>query len=103
MGSMKSMPALSAMRARRKQSGQLADQRSGTLVAERPDEQFAPKTPILSALALYMAMRSSIAAVRANKAFSIMCSQSIFRKKPAPDLIRGGYRFSAENAINSRS
>ena len=23
---------------------------------------------------------------------------SIFRKKPAPDLIRGGYRFSAENA-----
>jgi hypothetical protein len=23
---------------------------------------------------------------------------SIFRKKPAPDAIRGGYRFSAENA-----
>src|ERR1700737_3638473 len=59
---MKSMPAASAMRARRRQSGQLADQRSGTLVAERPDEQFAPKIPILSALALYMAMRSSIAA-----------------------------------------
>src|ERR1700737_3024210 len=59
---MKSMPASSAMRASSRQSGQLADQRSGTLVAERPDEQFAPKIPILSALALYMAMRSSIAA-----------------------------------------
>ena len=27
-----------------------------------------------------------------------MAFWSIFRKKPAPDLIRGGYRFSAENA-----
>jgi hypothetical protein len=26
-------------------------------------------------------------------------SQSIFRQKPAPDLIRGGHRFAAENAI----
>ena len=68
---MKSMPASSAMRARRTQSGQLADQRSGTLVAERPDEQLAPKMPIFSALALYMAMRSCIDAVRASKAFSI--------------------------------
>jgi hypothetical protein len=25
--------------------------------------------------------------------------QSIFRKKPAPDLIRGGHRFSSKNAI----
>jgi hypothetical protein len=58
----------SAMRARRRQSGQLADQRSGTQVAERPDEQFAPNTPILSALALYIAMRSSIEAVRASMA-----------------------------------
>src|SRR5258708_28514531 len=70
MGSMKSTPASSAMRGSRRQSGQLADQRSGTLVAERPDEQFAPKTPIFSALALYMAMRSCIDAVRANKRFS---------------------------------
>src|SRR5712691_3007125 len=68
---MKSMPASSAMRARRRQSGQLADQRSGTMVAERPDEQLAPKMPIFSALALYMAMRSCIDAVRANKTFSI--------------------------------
>ena len=61
---MKSMPASSAMRASRRQSGQLADQRSGTLVAERPDEQFAPKIPIFSALSLYMAMRSRIDAER---------------------------------------
>ena len=61
---MKSMPASSAMRASRRQSGQLADQRSGTLVAERPDEQFAPKIPIFSVLSLYMAMRSRIDAER---------------------------------------
>src|SRR5262245_3838933 len=67
---MKSMPASSAMRARRAQSGQLADQRSGTLVAERPDEQLAPNTPIFSVLALYMAMRSCIDAVRASTMFS---------------------------------
>jgi hypothetical protein len=35
-------------------------------VAERPDEQLAPKMPIFSALALCMAMRSRIDAVRAN-------------------------------------
>src|SRR6266404_7505328 len=63
--------AASAMRARRRQSGQLADHRSGTLVAERPDEQLAPKMPIFSALALYMAMRSRIAAERADTTFSI--------------------------------
>src|SRR5262249_44351008 len=68
---MKSMPASSAMRARRRQSGQLADHRSGTLVAERPDEQLAPKIPIFSALALYMAMRSRIDAERANTMVSI--------------------------------
>src|SRR5262245_60584397 len=64
---MKSSPASSARRARRRQSGQLADQRSGTLVAERPDEQLAPKMPIFSALSLYMAMRSCIDPVRASK------------------------------------
>jgi len=68
---MKSMPAVSAMRAKRRQSGQLADHRSGTLVAERPDEQLAPKMPIFSALALYMAMRSRIDAERADRTFSI--------------------------------
>src|ERR1700704_716231 len=68
---MKSIPASSAMRASRRQSGQLADQRSGTLVAERPDEQLAPKTPIFRALALYIAIRSRINAGRSSKIFSI--------------------------------
>jgi hypothetical protein len=59
------------MRASARQSGQLADQRSGTLVAERPDEQFAPNTPIFSAFPLYMAKRWCIAPVRASKAPSV--------------------------------
>src|SRR5580692_6916874 len=53
---MKSRPASSAISASLRQSGQLADQRSGTLVAERPDEQLAPNSPIFSALPLYMAI-----------------------------------------------
>src|SRR6185312_15515493 len=57
---MKSRPASSAIRASARQSSQLADQRSGTLVAERPDEQLAPNSPIFSALALYIARRSRI-------------------------------------------
>src|ERR1700758_1788765 len=65
---MKSMPAASAMRASARQSGQLADQRSGTKVAERPDEQLAPNSPILSWLALYIAMRSRIDAVGVSAA-----------------------------------
>src|SRR5262245_33394777 len=68
---MKSMPAVSARRASLRQSGQLADQRSGTLVAERPDEQLAPNSPTLSALPLYMAMRSCMDAVRANTGVSL--------------------------------
>ena len=48
------MPASSAMRASRRLSGQLPDQRSGTWVTARPDEQLAPNRPILSALALYI-------------------------------------------------
>src|SRR5271154_1019732 len=57
---MKSRPASSASRASARQSGQLADQRSGTLVADRPDEQFAPKRPIFKALPLYMASRLAV-------------------------------------------
>src|ERR1700677_1976707 len=66
---MKSRPAASASRASARQSGQLADQRSGTLVAERPDEQLAPNSPIFSALPLYMARRSFIEALGASTAF----------------------------------
>src|SRR5512134_2171567 len=56
------------MRASFRQSGQLADHRSGTLVAERPDEQLAPKMPIFSALALYIAARSGNDPVRLSMA-----------------------------------
>jgi hypothetical protein len=35
-------------------------------VAERPDEQLAPNSPTFNALALYMAARSRIDAVRTN-------------------------------------
>src|SRR5262245_51152871 len=52
------MPASSAMRASRRLSGHEPDQRSGTSVTARPDEQFGPNKPIFSALALYMLMRS---------------------------------------------
>src|ERR1700719_1528722 len=76
---MKSIPASSAMRARRRQYGQLADHRSGTLVAERPDEQFAPKITILSAVPLYMAMRSCINAVRANTASQLSHARALTR------------------------
>src|SRR5215472_10915447 len=67
---MKSSPVSSAILAKARQSSQLADQRSGTLVAERPDEQLAPNRPILSALSLYMAMRACIDPGRANTATS---------------------------------
>src|SRR5580700_674020 len=73
MGSMKSSPASSASFASARQSSQLADQRSGTLVAERPDEQLAPNSPILSALSLYMAMRDCMDA--AAGASTVLSSQ----------------------------
>src|SRR6476660_9634135 len=47
---MKSMPASSAILASLRLSGQVPDQRSGTLVTARPDEQLAPNSPIFSAL-----------------------------------------------------
>src|ERR1700722_5132865 len=70
---MKSSPASSASLASARQSSQLADQRSGTLVAERPDEQLAPNSPILSALSLYMAMRDCMDA--AAGASTVLSSQ----------------------------
>src|SRR5580692_7525403 len=63
---MKSSPASSPSFASARQSSQLADQRSGTVVAERPDEQLAPNSPILSALSLYMAIRDCMDAVGAS-------------------------------------
>src|SRR5262245_35640488 len=52
------MPTSSASRASLRLSGQLPDQRSGTSVTARPDEQFAPNSPILSLFALCIDMRS---------------------------------------------
>jgi hypothetical protein len=52
-------------------------------VAERPDEQFAPNTPIFSAFALYMATRSPIDPVRANKAFSFPARRPALRERNA--------------------
>src|SRR5689334_12358846 len=46
------------MRASLRLSGQLPDQRSGTSVTARPDEQFAPNSPILSLFALCIDVRS---------------------------------------------
>src|SRR3984893_11465614 len=65
------MPASSAMRASLTLSGQVPDQRSGTNVTARPDEQLAPNRPILSALPLYMAVRSCMKAVGASMELSI--------------------------------
>src|ERR1041385_8558778 len=55
---MNSMPASSAIFARARQSRQLPDQRSGTIVTARPEEQLAPNRPNLSRFALPICARS---------------------------------------------
>ena len=69
------MPASSAIRASRRQSGQLPDHRSAILVAERPDEQLAPNRPIFSRLPLYIAARSLIDAIRDTAHASLMAQR----------------------------
>src|ERR1700736_4412039 len=71
---MKSRPAASAICASLRLSGQLPDQRSGTRVTARPDEQFAPKSPILSRFALCMARRSAWAAAGASTLYILSVS-----------------------------
>ena len=68
------MPAASPMRASARQSAQLADQRSGTRVAERPDEQLKPNRPSFNALELCIARRSLMddVAGRSSKAGSVV-------------------------------
>ena len=68
------MPAASPMRASARQSAQLADQRSGTRVAERADEQLKPNRPSFNALELCIARRSLIDEVagRSSKAGSVV-------------------------------
>src|SRR5262249_43329552 len=61
------------------------------LVAERPDEQLAPKMPIFSALVLYMAMRSRIDAERANTMVSVRfrsCSSWRVLRPVGPKLLQ---------------
>src|SRR5437764_31648 len=55
---MNSMPARSAICASARQSGQLPDHRSGTIVTARPEEQLAPNRPNLSRFALPICARS---------------------------------------------
>src|SRR5690349_25171732 len=52
------------MRASLRLSAQLPDQRSGTMVTARPDEQLGPNSPILRRLPLYIAARSGVVASR---------------------------------------
>src|SRR5580704_916281 len=84
---MKSRPASSASFASARQSSQLADQRSGTVVADRPDEQLAPNKPILSALPLYMATRDCMDALGASTAISSTISD--FRRRYSIASARG--------------
>src|SRR5436305_10205249 len=87
---MNSMPARSAICARAKQSDQLPDQRSGTIVTARPDEQLAPNKPSLSRFALYIAARSACAIGR-----SIRFSRNAPHPVPLP---AGGERECGCNA-----
>src|SRR5690349_19065707 len=82
------MPASSAMRASRRLSGHEPDQRSGTSVTARPDEQFGPNKPILSALALCMLMRSRMDVWGASKRRSSFIGERRFfmaRRRPSMD------------------
>src|SRR4029077_12910768 len=74
----KALPALAAFRAARRLSGHEPDQRSGTSVTARPDEQFGPNKPIFSALALYMLMRSRIDAWGASKFVPRLVARGFF-------------------------
>src|SRR5262245_7585901 len=90
---MKSIPAASAMRTSRRQSVQLADQRSGTVVAERPDEQLAPNRPILSWLPLYIARRFGNEASRADNVVSTTLRLSL-RGAPISGLPEIGIKYA---------
>src|SRR6476469_1534890 len=73
------MPRSSAMRAILRQSGQVACQRSGTSVAVRAEEQFAPNRPIFKVFLLYISMRWDIdpGSVRAARAAFGTASDSL--------------------------
>ncbi len=60
------MPASSDITASRLLSGQFPDQRSGTSVTARPDEQLEPNRPICSLLLAYIERRDSSEAFRVD-------------------------------------
>src|SRR5579885_52154 len=66
------MPASSAILASRRLSSQLPDHRSGALVTNRPEEQFAPKKPSFSRLQLYIAIRPSMAPFMSSTALLLI-------------------------------
>src|SRR5260370_33398470 len=65
------MRGSSGVGGRGREGGQVGGQGWGTGGGEGPEEELAAKMPILSALGLYMAMRSRIDAERASTAVSI--------------------------------
>src|SRR5712691_7759133 len=73
------MPASSAMRASRRLSGQLPDQRPGTLVTARPDEQLDPNSPICRTLLLCIALRERIDVPGACTAFTSLRRRHVER------------------------
>src|SRR5580698_7226633 len=79
---MKSMPASSAMMASFLLSGQLPDQRSGTSVTARPDEQFGPNRPICNLLPEYIDRRAAREASWAETCGA--CTVSPFIDSPPP-------------------
>src|SRR5581483_1063570 len=99
---MKSRPASSASFASARQSSQLADQRSGTVVALRPDEQLAPKRPILSALSLYMAIRDCMDALRASTASYSLTALPMIYSMFAPPLMASPHDRSARPICRPR-
>src|SRR4051794_35566 len=70
------MPRSSAIRAILRQSGQVACQRSGTNVAVRAEEQFAPNRPIFKVLLLYISMRWDIDPGSVGEAMAAFCTAS---------------------------
>jgi hypothetical protein len=84
---MKSMPAASAMRASRRLSGQVPDQRSGTFVTARPDEQFAPNRPSLSRLPPAADIRSRKEAFAFRECILQSLAGRPFHHKPAAEAL----------------
>ena len=95
---MNSMPASSAILASARLSSQLPVQRSGTSVTARPDEQFEPNRPILSALSLYIAMRSRME-MRGSEGSVLMFIDNSQQSRPNYRPIDGSLGSSNRSAL----